>query len=93
MTNKDLLQLLFDVHELVDAQPELTRVRPSGLHEFAEFTFGDYGWCVRIKVRNTKARGRGSRAFYDAMGEGETPDDAVSSFMERLPFVVQVTSR
>ncbi len=91
--NEHLMQLLFRVEEAVDAEPAFTRIRPSGFKESAEFTFGEYGWYVRLKVRNVQARGRGSRGFYDATGEGETPELAVASFVERLPFVVQVTSR
>lgn len=91
--NEQLQALLARVEAAVDAQPALTRVRPSGFPERAEFRFGECGWCVRVNVRNVLARGRGSRAFFDAMGEGETPDLAVASFMERLPYVVQVTSR
>lgn len=88
-----LKALLSQVESSVDAEQSLTRTRPSGFEERAEFTFGEYGWCVRVNVRNTQARGRGSRAFYGAQGDGETPELAVASFIERLPFFVQASAR
>lgn len=89
--NEQLQALLDRVEAIVDAQPELTRIRPSGFPERAEFRFGEFGWCVHINVRNVHARGRGSRAFFDAMGAGDTPETAVASFTGRMPHIVQAT--
>lgn len=61
MTTEHLKALLSQVESSVDAEQSLTRTRPSGFEERAEFTFGEYGWCVRVSVRNRQARGRGSR--------------------------------
>lgn len=91
--NEQLLALLHQVEATVDAAPELTRVRPSGFPERARFTFDDSGWSVVVDVRNKSACGRGSRGFYSAQGDGETPEQAVRCFIERLPFFAQVTSR
>lgn len=90
-TNEALGALLSQVEAAVDATPELTRTR----REFpavAQFSFDEGGWSVHLDVRNRRARGRGSRGFFSATGNGASPEEAVASFLDRLPFVVQATS-
>jgi hypothetical protein len=89
--NGAMLRLLRRVEEAVDAIPTLTRAPPSGFSNIASFTFDESGWSVRVHVRNLAARGRGSRGFYKAQGNGETPEQAVASFLERLPHFLQAT--
>ncbi len=91
MDSSVLITLLSQVEAAVDSTPGLTRTRRSGSSETAEFWFDASGWSVRILVRNTRARGRGSRGYYTAQGDGDTPELAVASFLERLPFFVQAT--
>jgi hypothetical protein len=91
MTNESLTALLNRAEIAIDLAPDLTRVRPSGLEERAELSFSEGIWQIRLKVRNQRATGRGSRSYYDAHGEGETPGAAVASFLERLPFFVEST--
>lgn len=94
-TNLALDALLRRVESVVDATPGLSRVRSGGFVEPAELryeTSPEAGWSVRIRVRNRRARGRGSRGFYEAQGDGDTPERAVASFEDRLPLFLQVTS-
>lgn len=90
--NGRLTALLRQVEAAVDATPGLTRVRRSGFQESARMSFDAGGWSVLVEVRNTRARGRGSRGYYAAQGDGETPEAAVASFVDRLPLFLQVTS-
>lgn len=90
--NSTLDSLLAEVESAVDSDPDLTRKRRRGLTETAEFRYFGSRWSILVRVRNLRARGRGSHGYYDAQGDGETPEQAVASFRERLPFFRQATS-
>ena len=90
--NSYLSAILAIAEARVDATDRLTRRRPSGYTETAQLSFDESGWSLRIRVRNTTARGRGSRGFYDATGNGHSPRAALDCFLERMPFFVQATS-
>lgn len=92
MTNESMTALLGKVESVIDATQGLTRTHPDGLVELAEFAFRDSEWTVRVNVRNTLARGRGSRVFFPALDRGDSPEAAVANFIERLPIFVRASS-
>lgn len=96
MNTVALLDLLCQVERVIDEHPDLTRKRTTGFLETARLELdgmcGIPTWTVRVKVRNLRTKGRGARGFYDAQGNGDDPEAAVASFLERLPFFVQTTS-
>jgi hypothetical protein len=87
VTNETLLDLLHQVEAAIDASPGLTRATPDGITSSAKFTFSAHGWLVRLEVHSEV---RKWEPRYEALGAGETPEQAVASFVERLPYFVLV---
>lgn len=79
--------LVTKIEKAIDAHPELTRQRPGGRGtEEAELTFRNGEWIARCGCRNRLAKGRGARLMGEAMGRGETPQEAVDTLIETIPF-------
>lgn len=71
--------------ESVDATPTITRVRTSGLVEEAHVRVSSAGVSVVIAIRGITAKGRGARMMLKVEGVGDTLEDALASFRDRLP--------
>lgn len=80
-------RLIARIESAVDAHPELTRDRRGdrGTEE-AELTYRHGRWVASCGCRNKLAKGRGRNRADAVHGEGETPEEAVDSLVEAIPY-------